>query len=56
MIGRLICLVKRKHLRGKVVRVHPQSDGRFKRVTACPRCGRELSRIVATAPRVGAEA
>lgn len=40
MLGRLICWWKKKHVRGKRVRV--EDNGAVK-IFACPRCGRETS-------------
>jgi hypothetical protein len=55
MLGKLICMWKGKHERGKLVRVE---EGM--RVTACPRCGREIKRgpvpPKAPPPQLGAPA
>lgn len=40
MIGRLICWLKKKHVRGKFLRAE---DNGKKKIFGCPRCGRETS-------------
>ena len=40
MIGRLICWVKGKHLRGKRVATHENGGAK---IFQCPRCGRKTT-------------
>ena len=41
LLGRIICLLARKHRRGKFVRNIWKDDLLMHVVYACPRCGRE---------------
>ena len=46
LLGKLICLIRRQHKRGKLVRIEGGGGTGLPavRVTACPRCGKEARR------------